>query len=100
MTKQTPTKRIRGRELQRIRKRILQRDPLCIECKKHKRVRASTQVDHIVPLYIGGEESDDNRQGLCDQCHEKKTRIDLGHRQRVAFDANGYPIDKDHHWNQ
>jgi 5-methylcytosine-specific restriction protein A len=33
-------------------------------------------VDHIVPLAIGGTDTDDNVQSLCDPCHERKTALE------------------------
>lgn len=69
------TGRIQGRRLQIIRQRILRRDPLCKIClaKTPRRVEASKEVDHIIPLHLGGKEEDSNRQGLCVDCHKDKT---------------------------
>jgi 5-methylcytosine-specific restriction protein A len=64
--------RIRGRALQVRNARILRRDPLCKHCLPTK-VAASTQIDHIVALHLGGSEDDSNLQGLCDPCHEAKS---------------------------
>ena len=64
-------KRIRGRALGRIRDRVLLRD--CYTCRVCGRVSTALEVDHIVPLYLGGAESDENRQSLCPRCHDKKT---------------------------
>ena len=83
------TKRITGRRLQRIRKQVLGEHPICVACKAKGRVTVATQVDHIVALVNGGEDDHDNRQALCDECHEAKTRRDLGQRERVTFDADG-----------
>lgn len=71
--KPVQTVRIRGRQLQDIRKRHFQKNPLCVECQKLGKVRAATQVDHRKPLWDGGTDTEDNRQGLCDQCHDRKT---------------------------
>lgn len=65
--------RIRGRELQRIREEMLMEDPLCAECRRQGRIRAWDEVDHIIPLYLGGEDTKANRQGLCYECHEIKS---------------------------
>jgi 5-methylcytosine-specific restriction endonuclease McrA len=83
-----PTQRIRGRKLQAIRKRVLSENPLCVICG-----RRAVQVDHIKPIFKGGDDDpidDSNRQGLCAQCHAEKTRRDLG--QRPAIGLDGYPI--------
>jgi 5-methylcytosine-specific restriction endonuclease McrA len=63
--------RIRGKELQKIRERILLRDEY--SCRACGRVSAHLEIDHIVPIHLGGAESDQNRQALCRQCHEKKS---------------------------
>lgn len=75
--------RIRGRALQRIRTQHRYAQPLCVRCLERGIVRAWTQLDHVTALVNGGEESSDpmrNRQGLCDECHDAKTRDDLASR--------------------
>jgi 5-methylcytosine-specific restriction endonuclease McrA len=64
--------RIRGSALTKIRDRILLRDEYC--CRVCGRVSArELVVDHIVPLHLGGPESDENRQVLCTECHDAKS---------------------------
>jgi 5-methylcytosine-specific restriction protein A len=63
--------RIRGSELTRIRERIAIRDGY--QCRKCGRVTVHGEVDHIVPLYSGGRESDENRWWLCPDCHRVKS---------------------------
>ena len=70
---QNATKRVTGRKLQAMRKALFERDPLCVECRRHGRVTIATLRDHIKPLAEGGDDSDDNVQGLCHDCHEEKT---------------------------
>ena len=84
--------RIRGRELQRIRTRYQHANPLCVLCQAKGIVRAWTELDHIVPLGpAGGADTDDNRQGLCALCHDLKTRLEMGYRERVSIGADGWP---------
>ena len=65
------THRIVGRELTRIRERILVRDgAACIECGKGV---GPLEIHHRVPLHLGGAESDENRVLLCEDCHRVKT---------------------------
>lgn len=69
----TAYKRITGRKAVEIRKRILLRDSYtCAKCY-HVFKPKSLEVDHIVPLHMGGSESDENRQTLCIRCHGIKT---------------------------
>jgi 5-methylcytosine-specific restriction protein A len=64
---------------QRVRKAILQRDPLCkiadLCVRRYGTALPSAEVDHIVPIRSGGAELDpDNLQGICHNCHSQKTR--------------------------
>jgi 5-methylcytosine-specific restriction endonuclease McrA len=93
------TSRVRGAKLQRLRISYLTRNPLCAICKSEGRIRAAEVLDHIVSLNNGGLDFDEdqgtNRQGLCVECHVKKTRRDMGYAdtprpKRIGID--GYPI--------
>lgn len=86
--------RIRGLTLQRIRKRVLQAQPLCVHCLQRGVTRLATTVDHIVPVCKGGADDphdDSNRQGLCEQCHAIKTAADLNY-DRTTIGADGWPV--------
>lgn len=65
------THRIVGRELTRIRERIILRDGAA--CRKCGKMVGPLVVDHVVPLFAGGQESDLNRQLLCVPCHNLKS---------------------------
>ena len=65
------THRIVGRELTRIRERIMLRDGAA--CRKCGKMVGKLEVDHIVPLFRGGHESMENRQLLCIDCHKIKS---------------------------
>lgn len=71
--KPTATKRVTGRKLQQLRHELFSRDPLCAECVRHGRLTLATQRDHKIPLAEGGQDSEDNVQGLCKPCHEEKS---------------------------
>lgn len=86
--------RIRGRRLQLIRKAHFLRHPLCVHCMAKGIVRAATQLDHKVALVNGGEDVEENRQGLCDACHDLKTKVDMGYRQRAAIGLDGWPVEE------
>lgn len=91
--------RIRGRRLQRIRAFVLSHNPLCVQCSAVGITSAATQVDHIVALVNGGEDTTANLQALCDECHRLKTADDLGNKRRTGADIKGIPTDKSHHWH-
>jgi 5-methylcytosine-specific restriction protein A len=64
--------RIRGYRLTQIRERVLLRDGYA--CRRCGRVSATELiVDHVVPLSMGGQEADSNRQALCRACHDLKS---------------------------
>lgn len=87
------TKRITGRRLQRIRKQVFDEQPICVSCKAKGKVTPALEVDHIVALVNGGEDEHSNRQALCKECHEAKTRRDLGQRERPLIGLDGWPVE-------
>lgn len=74
--KVTPTKRITGRALQRLRAELFDREPLCRSCKAAGLVELATQRDHIKPLEEGGTDTEDNVQPLCEPCHDAKSKAE------------------------
>ena len=71
---------------------VLIEEPICRICNR----KASTQVDHIIPLCKGGTDERSNLQGICDDCHDEKTAKDLGTKEtsnKIGLD--GYPIPKE-----
>lgn len=81
--------RTRGRKWMRLRHVVLVEDPVCKICNR----KASTQVDHIIPVSKGGTDDRDNLQGACEACHEDKTRDDLGITKRlIKIGLDGYPV--------
>ena len=63
--------RIRGGRLTKIRERIAIRDEYT--CQMCGRVTVNGEVDHKVPLHLGGQETDENRWWLCPDCHAAKS---------------------------
>lgn len=61
-------------------------------------VRLAEVLDHIVALENGGPDFDtdcgQNRQGLCVECHEVKTREDFGYRTPQRIGVDGYPVEE------
>ena len=68
------TKRISGNSLYAIMKRFERMHPrICAECRRQGLVGFGAELDHIVPLHLGGKEADDNRQWICREHHAEKT---------------------------
>lgn len=90
--------RIRGRKLQRIRKREFAKQPLCVLClaKDPPVYRFWTQSDHKDALARGGKEELANRQGLCDECHKDKTAEEFGlkRHKKPRIGPDGFPEDE------
>lgn len=82
--------RVTGRRGMALRKRRLEREPLCRDCKAKGVIAASTTPDHIKPLARGGTDTDDNIRCLCKPCHEKRTAEEFG-RVRVPAGVDGWP---------
>jgi len=52
-----------------VRERILQRDNYtCVQCGSIKNLT----IDHIISVYHGGTNSDNNLQTLCNSCNARK----------------------------
>jgi 5-methylcytosine-specific restriction enzyme A len=69
-TRRNEPPRLRGRGAVERRKRVLERFPACVMCRR----AASTVADHIVNLARGGADDESNMQGLCESCHALKTQ--------------------------
>lgn len=85
------TPRLKGRAGVAQRKRRLDAEPLCRDCKAKGIVTVATVPDHIIPLTKGGPDTDDNIRCLCGPCHETRTAEQFGHKRIVAVDVDGWP---------
>jgi 5-methylcytosine-specific restriction protein A len=83
--------RIRGRLGIAMRKRRLEAEPLCRDCKAKGLVRPAVTPDHIKPLALGGTDTDDNIRCLCADCHRTRTAEQFGHRKRNTIGRDGWP---------
>lgn len=90
----------------KIRKRILDKEPLCRECKKRGRNTPASHVDHIDgQCSKPSDYVDSNLQPLCNSCHSRKTAAFDGsfgqkeQRRILGCDENGIPLDERHYWN-
>lgn len=84
--------RLRGRKAVEVRKRRLQAEPLCRDCKAKGIIRASTVPDHIKPLALGGTDDDSNIRCLCGPCHAARTAEQFGQRQKARIGPDGWPV--------
>ncbi len=63
----------------KVRALYLQEHPLCVECMKEGRPVPAKELDHIVPIRLGGDEYDEkNLQGLCVRHHSRKSQGEKG----------------------
>jgi len=69
-------KRLTGRPWRRLRDEVLRDAPLCVECDRIGRVELAVEVDHRIPLALGGSNDRTNLQPLCRACHTAKTACD------------------------
>jgi 5-methylcytosine-specific restriction protein A len=70
------TPRLRGRKLQRLRRRVFIEQPICAVCaleRPWQEQQVSQELDHIVPLSRGGTDERHNLRGLCIEHHSKKS---------------------------
>ncbi len=75
--------RKRGSAGVRDRERIRARDcGLCQECKRRGKTTLGAAVDHIIALWKGGSDEDDNKELLCIPCHDAKTAREAAERAR------------------
>jgi 5-methylcytosine-specific restriction protein A len=78
--------RLRGRDNQKRRVRLLNLHPLCVTCEAAGRTTAATVIDHVVPLSQGGADTDYNLQQLCAACHDAKSAAE---RAAIARGGGG-----------
>lgn len=72
-----PTERTRGTTWMTIREKLLRQAPHCAECLKDGKVTPANEVDHILPLSMGGTDDMTNLQGLCYEHHQTKTKQEI-----------------------
>ena len=56
---------------------VKQRGCICQECKKDMIDWFRCEIDHILPVAMGGDDEDLNLYILCQGCHKEKTRKDI-----------------------
>lgn len=86
----------------RLRTQVLAEEPLCRMCATRGLVVPATDVDHIHDSRddFTDDNSRENLQSLCHECHSLKTAASMGKRVFLGCDANGFPLDPMHPWNR
>ena len=80
---------IQDKRWRKMRRQKLSGTPLCERCTKEGRVRAATEVHHVVPIESAISDAEktrlaydfNNLQSLCRECHTK-THTEIGSRNR------------------
>ena len=90
------TLKLNGAAWQRLRKSVLNGEPMCRECTREGRTVLATEVDHL----DGNPGNNDatNLNPLCRSHHSRKTAADHGKRVVHGCDADGMPLDPAHPW--
>lgn len=87
----TSTERGYGYKWQKARARFLQANPLCVKCQSQGRVKAASDVDHIMPhrgdMTLFWQPS--NWQALCHSHHSEKTATEDGGFGNGAREGRG-----------
>lgn len=83
-----------------LRAQVLAEEPLCRMCTARGLIVPTTDVDHIEDARedYTDDNSRDNLQGLCHECHSLKTARDMGKSVTMGCDVNGIPLDPTHPW--
>ena len=70
-----PVDRINRKYEQYIIKQRISLNPYCQSCiRRNNSYTLATQIDHIVPLFLGGKNELNNLQSLCNSCHQHKSK--------------------------
>ena len=72
-----------------IREEVLNAEPLCRLCKNMGLTVSAEEVDHIVPIALGGDNNKLNLQPICRDCHERKTARENSFKLQINED--GWP---------
>ena len=84
--------RIQGRRGVELRKRRMAQEPLCRDCKAKGNYVAAQTIDHIIPLALGGTDTDDNCRALCHPCHDRRTAEQFKRISKPEIGIDGWPI--------
>lgn len=85
------TPRLRGRAGVKRRHRWLSLHPLCCDCEAEGFVTLGQEVDHVVPLWKGGQDDESNFATRCKDHHAAKTAKDMGFKPKPRIGVDGWP---------
>jgi len=69
----------------RVKERVARKaDDCCQCCTRRIAGGLRAEIDHIIPLIIGGQHREANLQLLCHECHAAKTVRDVKIKAKVA----------------
>lgn len=63
-------------------------------CKAEGVTRLADVIDHIQPLALGGDDSDENCRSLCNPCHAKASAEQFGFRRKPRISVDGWPLEE------
>lgn len=84
----TRDNRMTGRKLQDRRLRIWRQSPRCAGCGALTIFPHGFELDHKVPLFMGGHDTDENCQVLCVERHPDGSKAGC-HSAKSASEARG-----------
>lgn len=56
----------------------------CRTCGRRVGGKLRGEIDHVIPLILGGQHRETNLQLLCHECHGAKTKLDVKIKAKVA----------------
>lgn len=56
----------------------------CTICKRKVGGKLRAEIDHVIPLILGGQHRESNLQLLCHECHAGKSKLDVKLKAKVA----------------
>ena len=74
-----------GKGWYKLRRHVIATSPLCVHCLVKGRPTQAREIDHIIPVSMGGTNDLSNLQALCLDCHSRKTASESRARRRTQM---------------
>lgn len=72
-------RKLTGRPWRRLREQIMERDGWMCQCDKCKGMKlVAHEVDHVIPVSAGGNDTPYNLRAMNRDCHKAKTKAESG----------------------